>query len=250
VSQQQENLTDSLISVIQAIQTGRGTGELRAQRDDGSSMEIGSILFINGQIVAAQIGSYNGMVAFNMLKTWGRCVFIFIQNPPPQPSPQNRPSGRTPLFETSPSITGPQASVTGARPPVTGARPMGARPVTGSQTSVTGPHSPITGPQPSITGSQSSITGPQTPLPAQPRVQHPDAGLLLTSIPRATMSILKARGIIEQAGLSRIHRQLILLIDGQRSVSELTIAIGCPPQDMRQMLQELEALSVIRIPRM
>jgi len=221
VSQQQKKITDSLISVIQTIQTGQWTGELRAQRDDGLNTEIGSIMFVDGQIVAAQIGSYQGMLAFNVLKTWGRSVFTFTPNTPPPLSRWNSSTLKLPDgFETPPPITGPQ------------------RPVTGPQPSITGSQRPVTGPQPSITGPQRAISAPQQ-----------GTGLSLTAIPRATMSIIKARGIIEKAGLSRTYRQLILLIDGQRSVGDLTITMGCTPLEMQQMLQQLEALSIIRIPR-
>ena len=200
MSQQQKKTTDSLISVIQTIQTGQWTGELRAQRADGLSTEIGSIVFVNGQIVAAQIGSYQGMVAFNMLKMWGRSVFTFTPNTPPPLSQWHSSALKPPdRFETLPPVTGPQRSVTGS----------------------------------------------QRAIPAQPQ----GVGLSLTAIPRATMSIIKARGIIEKAGFSQTYRQLILLIDGRHSVADLTIAMGCTPLEMQQMLQQLESLSIIRIPR-
>ncbi len=189
MSQQQERTTDSLTSVIQAIQKNQGTGQLRARQDDGLSTEIGSILFVNGQIIAAHVGSYQGIIALNILKTWGRSVFIFTQNTPPPPLLSQDSSPRQKLLETHATTTGPM----------------------------------------SITTRQQS------------------SGLSLTTIPRATMSIIKARGIIERAGFSRAYRQLILLIDGQRSLSELAVTIGCTPQDMQKMLQDLERLSVIRM---
>lgn len=217
MSQQQKKTTDSLISVIQTIQTGQWTGELRAQRADGLNTEIGSIVFVNGQIVAAKVGSHQGLLAFNILKTWRRSVFTFTPNTPPPLSQSNSSALKPPdRYETPPPVTGPQRSITG-------------------------PQRPITGPQSSITG----ITGSQRAIPAQQQ----GAGLSLTAVPRATMSIIKARGIIEKAGFSRSYRQLILLIDGQRSVGDLIIAMGCTSLEMQQMLQQLEALSVIRVPR-
>lgn len=200
MSQQPARITDNLISVIQVIQKGRETGELRAKRDDEASREVGTIVFANGQIVAAQVGMYQGIEAFNILKAWSRCVFVFVRETPPPIPPQSgplpEPSGRTP-FERRPPTTGPQ--------------------------------------QP--------VTGPRTPIPEPPS----DGTLSLTFVPRATMSVVKAVGIIEHAGLSRTYRQLILLIDGRHSISDLTIAMSCSPQEMRQMLQELERLTVIRI---
>ncbi len=210
MSQHQKKTTDSLISVIQAIQTGQWTGELRAQRDDGLNTEIGSIVFMNGQVVAAQIGSYQGMQAFNMLKMWGRSVFAFTPHTPLPLSPWNNSA---PMQTPPPPVTGPQQAVTG--------------------------------PQQAVTGPQNAITGSQRALPAWQQ----NTGLSLTAVPRATMSILKARRIIEQSGFPRTYRQLILLIDGQRSVGDLIMALSCTPLEMQQMLQQLESLSIIRIPR-
>jgi Mn-dependent DtxR family transcriptional regulator len=61
------------------------------------------------------------------------------------------------------------------------------------------------------------------------------------------MSVVKAVGMIERAGLPRTYRKLILLIDGQRSIGELAITMNCQPSEMKQMLQELERLTVIRV---
>ena len=199
MSQQQARITDNLLSVIQVIQKGRESGELRAKLDDEASTEVGIIVFANGQIVAAQVGTYQGIEAFSILKSWSRCVFVFVRDAPPR-LPQSGPlpdsAGRPPLVQ----------------------------------------YSPTTGPQP-------SVNGPRTPLPEPPS----DNTLSLTLVPRATMSVVKAVGIIQRAGLSRTYRQLILLIDGRRSIGELAITMSCPHQEMRQMLQELERLTVIRI---
>jgi hypothetical protein len=200
VSQQPARITDNLTSVIQVIQKGRESGELRAKLDDEASKEVGTIVFANGQIVAAQVGPYQGVEAFNILKSWSRCVFVFVRDAPtarlPQSGPLPQSSGQTP-FERRMPTTGPQQSVNGSR----------------------------------------------TPLPEPPS----DSTLSLTFVPRATMSVVKAIGIIERAGLSRTYRQLILLVDGRRSIGELAITMSCPHQEMRQMLQELERLTIIRI---
>lgn len=195
MSQQQERITDSLTSVIQIIQTGHGTGELRVWRESGPNAEVGSFVFINGRIVAAHVGLMQGVEAFNTLKTWGRAMFIFTPGTPP------------PLQQNSPVLE-PQEK-----------KPSTTRPL--------------------------PTTDPQTPVsePPQKSTVH------LTAVPRATMSIVKAVGIIEKMGLARTYRQLILFIDGQRPVSELALAMNCTPQDMWQMLQELEKLTIIRISR-
>ncbi len=200
MSQQQARITDNLLSVIQVIQKGRESGELRAKLDDEARTEVGTIVFANGQIVAAQVGPYQGIEAFNILKSWSRCVFVFVRDAPsarlPQSGPLPNSVGRTPLVQYSPT-----------------------------------------------TGPQQSIAAPRTPIPEPPS----DSILSLTLVPRATMSVVKAVGIIQRAGLSRTYRQLILLIDGRRSIGELAITMSCPHSEMRQMVQELERLTVIRV---
>ena len=50
----------------------------------------------------------------------------------------------------------------------------------------------------------------------------------------------------QQFGLSRMHRQLFLLIDGKRSLDVLTRLIGRNFQDVRVMLADLERSGLIR----
>jgi len=51
---------------------------------------------------------------------------------------------------------------------------------------------------------------------------------------------------IEQKRLSRSHRQLFLLIDGQRSVQELGRLAAKNEQDLQALLGDLERIGVIR----
>jgi hypothetical protein len=54
---------------------------------------------------------------------------------------------------------------------------------------------------------------------------------------------------IEQLGLSRAHRRLFLLIDGRRSAPDLARLMGRGKDEIDQLLQDLEQLAIIRIPR-
>ncbi len=49
-------------------------------------------------------------------------------------------------------------------------------------------------------------------------------------------------------GLSRTHRHLLLLIDGQRSILELVRLIGRSEQEVASFLHDLEQATVIQIP--
>ncbi|EFH90183.1 DUF4388 domain-containing protein [Ktedonobacter racemifer] len=198
VTQQQGRITDNLARIIQIVQVEGRSGELRVGRGEGINAEIGSIGFTNGQIVFAQIGSYMGPDALNILINWGKCVFVFIPH----------------------LTTGPLQRQTG---PIQSQRET----------------SPIV-PQ------MRQLSPPQTD---QPNAASANSAVPLTAVPRATMSVMKAIGIIEKAGLPRLYRQVILAIDGRQAVGELIRSINCTPEEMSQILQTLEELTIIRVVR-
>jgi hypothetical protein len=70
---------------------------------------------------------------------------------------------------------------------------------------------------------------------------------LAYGIPHATVDFSEASRRIERSGLSRAHRRLYLLIDGQRSAIELVPFLGKQAEEVRTMLYDLEWLGVIRI---
>jgi hypothetical protein len=100
----------------------------------------------------------------------------------------------------------------------------------------------------------SSSPGARTTNPAFPvtrvhtdRLESTRSPALAYGVPRATVELSEAAERIEQAGLSRAHRRLYLLIDGQRAAIELVPLLGKKAEEVRNMLQDLEWLGVIRI---
>lgn len=75
--QQPATSTDRLANVIEVIQLGRKTGILTAERNAGTMLEQGMIIFVKGQVTQASAGQYTGFPAFSVLKTWGACRFAF-----------------------------------------------------------------------------------------------------------------------------------------------------------------------------
>jgi hypothetical protein len=78
MSQQQELLTDRLVSVISSIQRERGSGVLMVKRGEGIFLEEGTIVFVNGQITEARIGRLRDSGARNLLSTWENCRYLFV----------------------------------------------------------------------------------------------------------------------------------------------------------------------------
>jgi hypothetical protein len=52
--------------------------------------------------------------------------------------------------------------------------------------------------------------------------------------------------LLEQAGLSRLHRRIFLLIDGKRSSAELIRLIGRSQDEVQRLLDDLERIGIIQ----
>ena len=220
MSQQRETATDRLVSIIQIIQLGRKTGLLSAKRGDGITQEEGTITFIKGQITETVVGRRRGSEALNWLTTWGNCRFTFVSSDPSETSSLSPISSRA--QENDSKDTDP--------------RLRSQRPFVNNQT---GPLS---------TGESNRVEphNPNTPLP-------PSAAFVPNAPPVApfrTRQIDSALRVIENMGLSRTHRRLLLLIDGQRSIPELVRLMGRSEQEVAILLHDLEQATVIQIPRM
>lgn len=205
---QQETATDRLVGVIQSIQMTQGNGVLTIRRGEGSTLEEGSIVFVNGQVKQTTVGKRSGAIALNWLSTWGQCRYIF-----------------TPFNEKQ-------------------AQPLNTLPTTG-----TGHTRPIT---------KDLQTGiPVTPAkrPSEPLLPTSGSGWerrpppqppLASKIFYPTQPLETVLREIEQNRLSRSHRQLFLLIDGQRTTQELARLTAKNEQDLQALLRDLERIGVIR----
>ena len=85
---------------------------------------------------------------------------------------------------------------------------------------------------------------PETlPLPLL-STERADTELLV--VPQRIQQLENALQLIANAGLSRTHRQLFLLIDGQRNATELSRLIGRKPDEGLTLLRDLTYIDVIR----
>jgi len=211
--QQRETSTDQLSNVTQVIQLGRKSGVLTVERGYGMTIEEGSITFVNGQAVQANTGNRVGLDAFNWLNRWEACRFAFLPSTPGQQT--------APL----PAIPRPTA------------RPSEDRP--NMQHSPPGAHSPVAE---SIMEAQlhnNEVRG----IRRSANVSGLESGV---RVPVRTRQMEEAIRLIEQLGLSRTHRRLFLLIDGQRTSGELIRLMGREQEEVWKLLGELEKAGVIR----
>ncbi|WP_338247530.1 DUF4388 domain-containing protein [Dictyobacter halimunensis] len=198
--QQRETTTNNLADIIQLIQIAHRSGTLTVERGEGAAFEEGTIIFINGQIMGAQIGPYTGTPALSRFATWTVCRFAFlVSSNPSMPSYPSSSNGHS----------------SGSLPPV---HPNG----------MSQPSSSITNP-----GMQRlpQTTSPQAPIALQKPYRIPTSGNVL--------------GYMEQLGLTREHRRLYMLIDGQRTTHELFALMGKNPEKILELLRDLERSGLI-----
>lgn len=93
--------------------------------------------------------------------------------------------------------------------------------------------------------SPSTVPFEQIPgIPAQVPSLYPTTASSI--IPRRTEQFLHELPDFESLGLSRAHRQLFLLIDGQRPVEHLAKLLGHPRQEILHLLADMERLELLR----
>ncbi|MHB8599358.1 MAG: DUF4388 domain-containing protein [Ktedonobacteraceae bacterium] len=213
MSQQRETATDRLVSIIQLIQLGRKTGVLSAKRGDGITQEEGTITFIKGQITQTSVGRRRDSEALNWLTTWSNCRFTFVSSDPSDTSSLPPISPNMPEYgtkDTDPRLRQHELLVNNQ-----------------------------TGPLSTAESNRIKQLNPDTPLPVS----------AVAATPFRTRQIDNALRVIENMGLSRTHRRLLLLIDGQRSILELVRLMARTELEVASLLHDLEQATVIQIPR-
>ncbi|MBV9257171.1 MAG: DUF4388 domain-containing protein, partial [Ktedonobacteraceae bacterium] len=203
-----------LVSVIQAVQLGRETGTLIAKRRGGISTEEGRIVFTNGRITEVSMNSQSASDAFNYISTWENCLVSFI--------PQDPLRTITHLFESSTmAVSNPSQEQKPAGPSTP--LPRGARPVREHR--------------------QNQAYDTPVAKPTQPVSLSEQELMAYTPVLMRPLPVVLYR--IEQTGLSRAHRQLALLINGERSVEDLVHVMGRTFSNIQGIVQDLKRLGLI-----
>jgi len=83
------------------------------------------------------------------------------------------------------------------------------------------------------------------PVPSAP-LHAPSLNADLLAVPQRTQLLDHALHRIEQAHLSRAHRQIFLLVGGQRNVAELLRLTGRGQDEVLKLLRDLAYIDVIR----
>lgn len=275
--------TDQLANVIEVVELGRRTGLLSIERGSGSVLEEGEIYFLNGRAIYASLAGLRGREALAALSRWGPCRFAFdrdIPAPVPNISAQmpavyggssNSRSSDPNLARSQPGAFGsspgagigriPEGSGTWTfTPPPPGPAPMPPQvppPTVYPAYSGSGPLSsgPL-GPSPfgssgvfssSNAGGQSAWPTPApNGMPGQGRA--PAAALPATYLarrPRRAPDVRDLMHVVTSHNLSRSHRTILLLADGEHTVLDLARLSSKPVDEVTVLLDELEARGLI-----
>jgi hypothetical protein len=270
--------TDRLETILQAVEQSQQTGIISVQRGKGGVSEKGSITFLYGQAVDAKVGERSGVEALNWLKTWNSCQYTFTPQapneislpPPPAPKPAHSHKITSPLSfvaQMIPRSTPHETTKSDSNnsTPETPARSVEHSPVRAVEQIPFEPAKPVQTPAatytpPSLPSFQPSAYNPPisnavphvpqspayNPITPTPQTYHPPTPPPVTHIPFRLLQGPEALGYMQRARLTRQHRHVFFLLDGQRSIDDLSRLTGHPIIDILRLLADLEQIGLIR----
>lgn len=251
-----------LSNIISMISLGQQSGILRVVRGQGPAREIGQIKFINGQPTSALLGQLTGASALAVLQNWGECAYSFEEHAPGEVGDDDRGygAGRPPSDP---------AAISGTYGPPSGSWPAYTFPSTAPRTPPAMPSQGGLGTGPFGAGSQPGHRVPPQSgaVPADPYRQAPahtgDGGYggaqrggmgpmssgdeldprTLMLAPRRTA--LAER--VDQLPLDRRERMVLLLVDGQRNLSDLARLTRRTERELLAVLDYLAGLGLVEL---
>lgn len=276
--------TTRLTNVMKLIALGHQTGLLQVTRGGSNAREEGFIQFVDGEIAMASVGQLRGQAALAILLTWGETNYQFLDGVnqatgsrasdrlvwngalepdavPPSgsgslPGSSFGPSGSQPGMTHSGPFQAPNSSNPGYQNGVTGgfsssnpsqpgsigaSYPAGA-PIApgGSYPPGTGSFSPGFAPRTGgFTGGPSTGTGSRpTGQISSSRTAAQDRGYIPQRLSLGENSASLA--------LDRRERQILLLIDGRRSVADLVRLTRRGEEEIQTILAQLIAMNLVR----
>lgn len=275
--------TDALANVIEVVELGQRTGLLSVERGSGSVQETGEIYFVLGRPNYASLAGLRGREALAALSRWGGCRFSFDREAPrpvPNLSPPSAQQGQTGYNEYNNGASyGPPNHTPSSHPGMAGSAygNSASRPYessagwpmqTGGTSGPYGGHTPAppgTGMLPgqgmsqvpgSYDGSRNPYPAPNTPsqygaYPGGPQgtpSQHgqaPQAAGPLSRRPRRAPDVRDLMTVVTTHNLSRGHRTLLLLADGEHSVLDLARLSSKSVDEVMSLLSDLESRSLV-----
>jgi hypothetical protein len=263
---------DHLATILEAVQQSQQTGIMNVQRGKGGVSEKGIIYFLYGEAVDAEVGERKGVEAWNWLKTWNSCQYIFAPKSPaeiPLPSPPAAEKKSSNHKITSPlafvaqmlpkgSSNGTTKSDSEVAHPVPPARPIETPPARPIEQLPFTPAEPVQAPAPRVYNTPPSLPtflppaynppsyNPVTPITPAAPTYHVPAYEPASRVPFRLLHGAEALSYIQKAQLTRQHRHIFFLLDGQRTIDDLTRLTGHHITETLRLLADLERIGLIR----
>lgn len=208
-----DNAAESLSDVLELIRKRRQSGLLSVERLQGGLFEEGEIYFQTGQLVYARLGQLSSADAITQLLGWRQVYFAFLTD-------QSQPSANIP------SPVGIRANIAVATDPMA----VSIRP------SLSNSNSNL-----SFESSTQNMTPDRFPQSTTP---------LTGNTPGLEWLVPQKRGNdrdVLSLPLTRPQRSIYLLIDGKRTVSDLSRCTRKSFQEIERLLSELQQRGLIVI---
>jgi len=227
-----DNAAESLGDVLELIRTRRQSGLLSVERFQNSRFEEGEIYFQSGQPTHAHTGQMSGQEALVWLLSWHRVYFTFFTDEP-RPS-ANIPSG----------IIAKESVAVASDLPTSPSRSLPRN----STTNENIPAFPSISPQASTNMLPDRESTPEYMYPLSNLSGN--AGAAGTGTPGLEWLIPqklgKERNVLSLP-LTRPQRSIYLLVDGRRTISDLSRCTRKSLPEIERLLSELQERGLITI---
>ena len=210
-----DNAAENLSDVLELIRRRRQSGLLSIERMQGGLFEEGEMYFQAGQLVFARLGQFNSADALTRLLGWREVYFAFFADQP-QPA-ANIPSPVSTRTDVAIATNASAASV-----------------------------------RPSLSNANASLpfeSGSQDIVPDRIS-QNTNASPLNGNTPGLEWLVPQKRGNdrnVLSLPLTRPQRSIYLLVDGKRTVSDLSRCTRKSFQEIERLLSELQERGLILI---
>jgi Domain of unknown function (DUF4388) len=212
MSKGRDTAAESLTSVLELARLRRQSGLLSVEHTQGGRLEEGEIYFQNGQPIYARVGQISGKEALAWLLQWRQIHFTFLIDVP-------RPPTNIPVqFSRD---TGSNVSV-----------PMAMA-----------PSSLASHPQLSGSVSTNALTERDRSYPSSSSRPNPYPSSIESLIPQK----LENERDVLSLPLTRPQRCIYFLVNGQRTVADLSRTIGKSIQEVERILSELQEQGLISV---
>ena len=257
--------TSRLSNIVNMITLGRQSGILRVIRGQGPTRELGQIKFTEGEPVSALLGQLTGPNALGVLMNWGECVYSFDESSTGDVSDGDGMPDGSGRSSSDPGRYSPQVGISSGSwptyypntppgnssysPPPSNYPSSTSLPSFGSQPGY--PPNPafpampvgagsISGDLPRYDGQYSGATTAQIPLTNTPITPE----VLATVFRRSILA-----DHTDQLPLDRRERMILLLVDGRRTVSDLTRLTRRSEREVLSVLEHLASLGLVQLIR-